>query len=127
MTSKNKSKTDIYLYPHGIQGDTKIELANKFTANGRISTLYGSYHVTQHDMKFAEDMLETKINELMADETANKIHLVLVGFSPLVAVMYGYYVKNMDKLQGIVDAVYFIKEADNEWKQHVINVEGVIT
>lgn len=109
-----------YLYGHGLQGGNKILLANQFAKDGTIVTLFGRYHISKTDITQAEEMMEDKIKDLIA-EKYTKIKIVLVGFSPLVAVMYGWYIKNRDKYSGLVESVYYLKElGSSRWEEIVL-------
>ncbi len=106
----------VYLYPHGLQGGQTITLANKFTRDGRLVNLFGSFHVSKENMMMAEDLLDETVSRII--EGGEKVKLVLVGFSPLVAVMYGWYVKNKERFpEEKIEAVYYIKDIGKEWEE----------
>ena len=105
-----------YIYGNAIQGGAKIELSNKFAKDGKIFNLFGRYHITEDDISKAGAMLSDKVLDLISE--GYKVKLVLVGFSPLVAVMYGWYVLNKKSLSDDVVAVYYIREiGEKNWKE----------
>ena len=106
----------VYLYPHGLQGGQTITLANKFTKDGRLVNLFGSFHVSKENMRMAEDVMTDIVKDIV--DNGEKVKLVLVGFSPLVAVMYGWYIKNKDNFPSdTIEPVYYIKELGKEWEE----------
>lgn len=109
---------EAFLYPHGLQGGNRIVLAKKFAKNGIITNLFGGFHISHNDMTFAAALLKEKIDELM--ETAEKVHLVMVGFSPLTALMYGWYLKHSSEYNGRLDTVYFLEDDGETWVQYLL-------